>query len=338
MKIKENFSLKDLNTFGVEARAGYFAGINSEEELAELFRSPVFKENKKLVLGGGSNILFTGDFEGLVVKVNISGIEKISEDAGGVILEAGAGTVWNDIVDFTVDNNWGGLENLSLIPGTAGAAPIQNIGAYGQELKNVFRNLDGYFISDGRKKTFEPEECRFGYRRSIFKDELKDKFVITKIRLSLRKNPSPDISYGSLKSELERLGIKQITVKDVSKAVSSIRRAKLPDPAVTGNAGSFFKNPVIDREEYLILKKEFPEMATFPAEDDKIKIAAGWLIEKCGWKGKKFGQTGVHDKQALVLINLGNASGEEILNVAGKIKKSVRDKFGIALTEEVNIY
>lgn len=338
MKIEENVSLKDYNTFGIEASAEYFTEINSEKELVELLLSPVFKGNKKLILGGGSNILFTGNFKGLVVKINISGIKTVSENADKIILEAGAGVVWNDLVNFAVDNNWGGLENLSLIPGTAGAAPMQNIGAYGQELKNVFYNLEGYFIENGRKKSFRPDECQFGYRESIFKYELKDKFIITKIRLSLRKNPSPDIFYGTVKSELEKLGIEHITVNDVRNVVCKIRREKLPDPAVSGNAGSFFKNPVIDEEDFLVLKNKFPEIVSFPAEDNKIKLAAGWLIEQCGWKGKRFGQTGIHEKQALVLVNLGKASGKEILNVADNIKKSVRDKFGIVLTEEVNIY
>ncbi len=339
MKISENFSLKNFNSFGIDAVTRFFTDIYYEEDLVELFSSPVFSSNnKKIILGGGSNILLTGNFDGLTIKNSIAGIKKVYEDSDSVTVEAGAGVIWNDLVIYSLENNWGGLENLSLIPGTVGAAPMQNIGAYGQEIKNVFRNLEGYFISGGTKKNFSSEECNFGYRESIFKHELKNKFIITKVRLSLRKNPEIDVSYGTVRKELEKLGREAYTIRDVSNVICKIRREKLPDPAVIGNAGSFFKNPIITTEKFNQLKKDYPEIVSFPTDENLIKLAAGWLIEKCGWKGKRLGKAGTHEKQSLVLVNYGGASGSEILEVAEKIKESVLSKFGIELREEVNIY
>ena len=338
MQILNNISLKNYNTFGIDARSAYFTEIFSENDLEDLFVNSVFKENKRIVLGGGSNILFSGDFKGLVIRNNLSGIGLSDFDNERIELAAGAGVIWNDLVKYTIKKNLGGIENLSLIPGTVGAAPMQNIGAYGQEVRNVFHKLEGYFIPEGKKKIFKFEECKFGYRDSIFKRDLKDKFIITKVSLLLNKNPEVDVSYGSVKNEIDKLGKKDITIKDVSEIICKIRKEKLPDPSVIGNAGSFFKNPVITFDELEKIKREYRDVVYFPADDNKVKVAAGWLIEKCGWKGKRIGETGTHQNQSLVLVNYGKATGAEILSVAENIKNSVKEKFGVALHEEVNIY
>ncbi len=338
MTILENISLKNLNTFGLEAKARYFVETISEEELKEAISYDLFKHASKLVLGGGSNILLTADFDGLVIKISIPGIKIIEEDKDAVFIEAGAGVVWNYLVHFCVERNFGGIENLSLIPGTVGAAPIQNIGAYGQELKDVLYLLKGISISEVKEKTFQNDECKFDYRDSIFKNELKGKFIVTSIILRLSRNPKLNLSYGSVKDEIEKLNLKQITVRDVSNVISNIRRRKLPDPAVTGNAGSYFRNPEVDEIKFLKIKEDFPDVIAHKQVNGNYKIAAGWMIEKCGWKGKRIGNTGSHAKQSLVIVNYGGAEGKEILMLAGKIKNSVKQKFDIVLTEEVNIY
>lgn len=337
MQIKKNYSLKNYNTFRIEAEAEEFIEVFNEEDLKKLLTSAENSDKKKLILGGGSNILFTRDFDGLVIKISIPGIKLIEEDESSVLIEAGAGVLWNDLVQFCIKRNYGGIENLSLIPGTVGAAPMQNIGAYGQEIRETFHSLRGIFINDGSYSEFNNEECDFGYRSSIFKKKLKDKFIITSVKLKLNKKPILNLDYGSIKSELAKIDLKEITISDVSRVVSNIRLSKLPDPAELGNAGSFFKNPEISSEKFDQLKNKFDDITGYKLNNGKIKVAAGWLIEKSGWKGKKIGNTGSHEKQALVLINYGSASGNEILELAEKIKASVNEKFGILLEEEVNI-
>jgi UDP-N-acetylmuramate dehydrogenase len=337
MKIEKNISLKPYNTFGIDAKAKFFSEIYDETQLKEILSSEECKSLPKLILGGGSNVLLTKNFDGLALKISIPGIETINEDDETVLIKAGAGEIWHKLVLFCVEKNYGGIENLSLIPGTVGAAPIQNIGAYGHEIKDVFDNLNGVYIEDGKSATFKKDECKFAYRDSIFKNELKDKFIITYVTLRLSKNPVINISYGNVKSELDKLGYNNIGIKEVSDVITKIRKSKLPDPAVIGNAGSFFKNPEIPEEKFNQLKENFSDIVGFKLENGKVKVPAGWLIESCGWKGKKVGNTGSHAKQSLVLVNYGSASGEEVLNLAEKIKESVLEKFGIELKEEVNI-
>jgi len=337
MNILENISLKNYNTFGLEVNAHFFAEIQNNEGLKQVLSLPQFKNSRKLILGGGSNLLLTKDFEGLVIKISIQGIKILNEDDGSVFIEAGAGVVWNDLVLFCVKRNYGGIENLALIPGTVGAAPVQNIGAYGQELKNAFHSLNGISIEDLSEKFFNKSDCNFGYRDSIFKNELKGKFIITAVKLKLSKNPELNLSYGSVKAEIEKFKIKEVTIRDIAEVISGIRRNKLPDPSVIGNVGSFFKNPEVNDVKYIEIKKNYPDVISYKQDNGKYKIAAAWMIEKAGWKGKRLGNAGVHSKQSLVLVNYGNAKGTEILNLAEEIKQSVKEKFGISLTEEVNI-
>ncbi|HSP88348.1 MAG TPA: UDP-N-acetylmuramate dehydrogenase [Ignavibacteriaceae bacterium] len=337
MNITKNISLKPFNTFGIDVKAKFFSEIRNEILLKKILSSHEFNSINKLILGGGSNILFTKDYDGLVIKISIPDIEIIYEDGETVLVKAGAGVIWNDLVQYCVERNFGGIENLSLIPGTVGAAPIQNIGAYGQELKDVFENLEGVFISNSKTAKFVKEECKFGYRDSIFKNELRNKFIVTHLTLRLSKNPILNLEYGNVRNELESMRLNNIGVKEVSDVICKIRLSKLPDPVKIGNAGSFFKNPEITVEQFNLLKENFNDIVGFNLGNGKIKIPAGWLIESCGWKGKIVGNTGSHAKQSLVLVNYGNATGEEILNLAEEIKKSVLDKFGIKLNEEVNI-
>lgn len=337
MEIAKNFSLKRFNTFGIDAEAKAFVNASGEDELYEILSANELKSYKKFILGGGSNILLTRDFNGLVIKISIPGLEKIEEDENNVIIEAGAGVNWNDIVEYSVERNLGGIENLALIPGTAGAAPIQNIGAYGEELSETFLSLRGFYTDTAVPAIFYKNDCDFGYRKSIFKKELKNRFAISKIRLRLNKNPVIKTDYGNVKKELEMTGRTDFTVKDVSEAVAKIRREKLPDPAVIGNAGSFFKNPEIEAEEFKQLQEKHPEMKGYPLGNGNIKVSAAWLIDKAGWKGYRKGNTGTHSKQPLVIVNHGGAAGDEILHLAKDIKRSVYEKFEIVLEEEVNI-
>ena len=337
MKIEKNISLKSYNTFGINVKAKFFLEIYDETQLREILAENEFKPLPKLILGGGSNVLFTKDFDGLVLRISIPGIEIVDEDDKTVLIKAGAGEIWHKLVLFCVRKNFGGIENLSLIPGTVGAAPMQNIGAYGQEIKDVFENLNGVYINNGKSAIFRKDECKFAYRNSIFKNELKNKFIITYVTLRLSKYPVINASYGNVKSELDKLGSNHIGIKEVSDAVIKIRQSKLPDPAEIGNAGSFFRNPEVSQEKFDNLKQKFSDIVGFKLENGRVKIPAGWLIESCGWKGKKFGNTGSYVKQSLVLVNYGGATGAEVVNLAKKIKESVLDKFGIELIEEVNI-
>ena len=337
MIIKENFSLKQNNTFGIDVKAKYFVEVSSNNELKELLSLENYKSIPKFVLGGGSNILFTKDFEGLVIKISSNEIEIVEEDKESVFVKATAGVNWHDLVLYCIKRNYGGIENLSLIPGKVGAAPIQNIGAYGQELKDVFYSLNGIFIDNLREKTFYNDECRFAYRNSIFKKELKSKFIITDVTLRLSKHPAVNITYGTVEEELKKKNLDAITIKDVSEVVCDIRKNKLPDPAKIGNAGSFFKNPEISKQKFNELKINFPGIIGYNTADDMIKVPAGWLVEKAGLKGKRIGNTGTHPKQALVIVNYGNATGREILDFKDYVKKTILEKFGIELEEEVNI-
>ncbi len=333
----QNLSLKTFNTFGVDIKAKLFAEIFSDEELVELICDKKNNREKKIILGGGSNILFTKDFDGLIIKVSVSGINVFEENDDTVLIEAGAGVKWNELVKYCVERNYGGIENLTLIPGTVGAAPIQNIGAYGQDLSDTFISLNGIFTDTCEKKAFSKSECRFSYRSSIFKEELKNKFIITSVRLQLSKNPKPNTVYKTLREYLAKKEISNPSIKDISKVVGEIRRQRLPDPEKIGNAGSFFKNPEVSKDTFIKLKSEFDDVISFPTESEKIKISAGWLIEKTGWKGKRIGDVGTSANHALVICNFGNATGAEILEFAMRIKEEVANKFGITLAEEVNI-
>lgn len=336
MKLEENFSLKAYNSFGIDIKAAFFGELHSENDLQQCIADGLFKE-KFLILGGGTNMLFTRDFPGVVLQNNLKGISVVSETGQSVLIRAAGGEIWHSLVEYSVAKNWGGIENLSLIPGTVGAAPMQNIGAYGVELKDVFYSLEATDILTGEIKLFNFNDCKFGYRNSIFKNELKGKYFISGVTLQLNKNPKVNITYGAIKDVLKLQDITNPGIKEVSDAVISIRKSKLPDPKILGNAGSFFKNPEIEISKFEKLVKVFPNIPSYPAGNGLIKIPAGWLIEQCGWKGKRVGNTGAHKDQALVLVNYGNATGEEIYALALEIKRSVKDKFDIDIDPEVNI-
>lgn len=336
MQIRSNYSLRSLNTFGVEAKAARFTEIHSEADLSALFAESECKNLSRLILGGGSNMLFTTDYEGLVIHMKIPGI-RYERNGDDIYVTAGAGVVWNDLVNYCVDHEFAGIENLSLIPGSVGASPVQNIGAYGVELQDVFHSCRAFEIATGKIRVFSKEDCRFSYRDSVFKSELKGHYIITEVSFKLSANFNPKLSYGAITEELRKRGIAEPGIKDVSAVVSHIRVSKLPDPATIGNAGSFFKNPVIPLMQFEKLKAEFPDIVNFPAGDGYVKIAAGWLIESCGWKGKHFGNTGTWKNQALVLVNHGGSTGSEIYALSESIIESVNSKFGIILEREVNI-
>lgn len=335
MQVQENISLRPYNTFGIDATARYFASFTGIEELEETVTLKPGIPN--LVLGGGSNILLTKNFDGLVLKNEIKGIAELHEDSEYVYVKAGAGVNWHQFVLYCIERGWGGVENLSLIPGNVGASPMQNIGAYGVETDDVFWSLEAFHLKERKLYTFTKSDCEFGYRESVFKRKYKGRFVIVSVTYQLRKKPRFNTSYGSIEQELERMGVKDLSLKAVSYAVISIRQSKLPDPAVTGNAGSFFKNPSVSKEQYVQLKSQFPGISGYENLDGSVKLAAGWMIEQCGWKGFRKGDAGCHAKQALVLINYGNASGAEILELSEQILQSVKSKFGVLLEREVNI-
>ncbi len=341
MNIQHDVSLKPYNTFGIDVFAHAFVGVTTHEELDDtLFHVCGFE--RSFVLGGGSNVLFTRNFDGLVVHLALRGIRVYSEDDEFVTIESSAGERWDDLVQYCVERNWGGIENLSLIPGTVGAAPVQNIGAYGVELQDTIVCVQGVMRQTGDQRIFTREQCRFGYRDSVFKRELRDQCIVTSIRLRLRKNPRAEhlsVRYGAIAAELGQKLLSECTIRDVSEAVRRIRRSKLPNPAELGNAGSFFKNPEVTHEVAERIKREFPAMPLFPALKDAplVKLPAGWLIEQCGWKGKRIGNTGAHIQQALVLVNYGGASGNEVFACAQAIQESVQVRFGVRLEMEVNI-
>lgn len=336
MQVQENISLKPYNTFGIEAQAKYFARIQSVEELQNLISNSKFQASN-LILGGGSNILLTKNFNGLVLKNEILGIEELHEDADHVYIKAGAGENWHRFVMHCIDHGWAGVENLSLIPGNVGAAPMQNIGAYGVELREIFWNLEAFHLKEKRFHTFTLNDCEFGYRESVFKKKYKDQFIILSVTFRLRKHPIFHTSYGDIVKELEKMKVKELSIKAISQAVINIRSSKLPDPAVIGNAGSFFKNPSVSKEKYDALKAKFENIVAYPNIDGTVKLAAGWLIDQCGWKGYRKGDAGIHAKQALVLVNYGNASGNEIYKLSEEVLQSVNKKFGVLLEREVNV-
>jgi UDP-N-acetylmuramate dehydrogenase len=337
MHFKRNHSLKPFNTFGIDVKADLFTQIHSSAMLQELLSEPQWQSLPKLILGQGSNVLLTKDFPGLVIINKIPGISVINEDDDYIWMKIGAGENWHQFVIHCVENNYAGIENLSLIPGTVGAAPMQNIGAYGVELKEVFEELEALDLNNGHVRVFRHEECHFGYRDSIFKNSCKNQFVITSVTLCLNKKPNFNISYGTLQETLEKMQVHKLSIKAISDAVIHIRQTKLPDPRVLGNAGSFFKNPTIFLAQFTQLKDQFSKLPSYPAEDDKIKIPAAWLIEQCGFRGHRVGEIGVHDRQALVIVNYGAGTGLEIKHLAEEIQASVFAKFGITLTPEVNI-
>ena len=341
IRIEKDVDLLPFNTFGIAARARYFVRITSTEELQALLQTTVFKQEKHLFLGGGSNVLFTGDYEGLVIKTEIKGIKRTEEDQARALLHVGAGEAWHDLVMYCVKHNLGGIENLSLIPGTTGAAPMQNIGAYGVEVKDVIEFVETIELARGEKKVFTKEECQFGYRESIFKHDQKEKYFISSVTLSVTKeNHKLITNYGALQDTLKLMrggDEDDITIQAISDAVIHIRKSKLPDPSVIGNAGSFFKNPSITQQQYESLQQMNSKIPGYPSINQQVKVPAGWLIEQAGWKGKKINRVGVHEQQALVLVNYGGARGEEILQLAHKIQHDVEEKFGVSLTPEVNI-
>jgi len=338
IKIEENVSLRPYNTFGIEATAQYFCRINSEDQLEELIKSDLFKKERHLVLGGGSNVLFANDFKGFIIKVDLKGIQVEEENEESIILNVKSGEAWHDLVLYSVNHQWGGIENLSLIPGTVGAAPIQNIGAYGVEIKEVIHRVNTIDLITGQRKSYNNKECCFGYRESIFKHDLKENIFISSVTLTLtKKNHRFTVSYGAIQDTLNAMSITQPTLQSISDAVIHIRKSKLPDPAVIGNAGSFFKNPTISISQYQILKKSYPEIPGYYSVNQEVKVPAGWLIEQCGWKGKRIDNVGVHQQQALVLVNYGGATGEAIFQLALQILSSVKDKFNITLIPEVNL-
>ncbi len=335
--IQENISLLPYNTFHIGAVARYFAAITSAEQAQEISQSLLVEKNTCSILGGGSNILFTRDYDGLIIKNEIPGIELINENEDFVFIKSGAGVIWQDLVMYCIERNYGGIENLALIPGCVGASPIQNIGAYGVEVKEVIHAVEAVQFFDRKIISFSNSECHFAYRESVFKNKYKNQFIITSVTYRLRKVPQFNISYGAIPQELERMGVKDLSIKDIALAVMNVRNSKLPNPKIIGNAGSFFKNPEISTVQFESLKNEFPEMVGYSTGNEKTKVAAGWLIEQAGWKGYREGDAGCHDKQALVLVNHGKATGSQILELSEKIINSVNDKFGIELSREVNI-
>lgn len=337
MNIQQNVSLKPYNTFGIDVRAKEFVVVNTMEELCILCAAFNLSDRKLLVLGGGSNVLLTSDFDGMVIKNNLKGITIEQEDEGHVWVKSMAGEVWHDFVMYCIDHQFAGIENLSLIPGCVGAAPMQNIGAYGVEIKDTFFALQAVEITSGEVVTFLNSDCKFGYRESVFKQEAKGKYIIASVTFRLDKKPKFNVTYGAIQQTLAKKGVQELSIKAISDAVIEIRTSKLPDPKVLGNAGSFFKNPEIENEKFNALKQQFPELVGYPVGSNHTKLAAGWLIEQCGWKGKVVGNTGSHKDQALVLVNYGNASGHEIWQLAMDIQKSVYDKFGVHIQPEVNV-
>lgn len=336
--IEENVNLQPYNTFGIKAIARYLCRISTEADLIELIHSNIYKSQRHLILGGGSNVLFTADFDGLIIKVDLKGISILKETPDQATLNVSSGEVWHSLVMFCVANNYGGIENLSLIPGTVGAAPIQNIGAYGVEVKEVIDEVRGVDLTTGVMRTFTNAECQFGYRESIFKHAFKEKFFISSVTLTLtRNNHRYNVSYGALTETIKTMHNNQINLQSISESVMHIRRSKLPDPIQIGNAGSFFKNPTVTLQHYESLKKHHAQIPGYHSENQYVKIPAGWLIEQCGWKGKRVEHVGVHSHQALVLVNYGNGSGKEILALSQRIIESVHQTFNITLTPEVNI-
>lgn len=335
LNIQSNVSLKPFNTFGVEEKASFLIEVNDNETLTEIFKKGIFSENF-FVLGAGSNVLFTQPYDGYIIRMNSKGIQAdiVSND---VYVTAKAGEIWNDFVWYCIDQHYAGIENMALIPGTVGASPVQNIGAYGTELMYIFHTCEAFDTQTGIFRTFKKEDCNFSYRDSIFKTVYKGRFIITQVTYKLHLTPNINTSYGAIENELAKEKITQPTIADIANIVSKIRVEKLPDPTTVGNAGSFFKNPIISTKIFRALQAKYPEIPHYPMSEHQIKLAAGWLIEQCGWKGKNYGQAGVWKNQALVLINRQHASGQEIFNLSQQIILDVQAKFDITLEREVNL-
>ena len=337
MTISSNVSLKAYNTFGIDAYAKYFTALRSMQDIQKLFSSNEYSTNEHLILGGGSNLLITQNVNALVIKNELKGIEIVKETNDHVFVKCAAGEVWHEFVIWCIKKNYGGLENLSLIPGCTGASPMQNIGAYGVEIKDTFYELQAVHSITGEIRTFSKTECEFGYRESVFKRKFKNQYIITSVTFQLSKKPVFHIEYGAIKQELDAMKISELNIQAISQAVINIRSSKLPDPKKIGNAGSFFKNPEVSSSAYENLKTTFPNLVAYPLENHNYKLAAGWLIEQSGLKGYRKGDAGVHTLQALVLVNYGNATGEEIYDLSTHVLQTVKEKFGVELEREVNI-
>jgi len=336
MKIQTNFSLKNYNTFGIEAKAKQFISVHSVDELRTILEEN--KTQKKFILGGGSNMLLTKDIDALIIHIDLKGKKIIKETNDFVWVESQAGENWHEFVIWTIDQNFGGLENMSLIPGNVGTTPVQNIGAYGTEIKDTFDSCEAMTIENQEMKTFTNSACHFGYRESVFKNEAKDQYIITSVVFKLTKrNHKINISYGDITAELAKNNITNPSLKDVSNAVIAIRKSKLPDPKELGNSGSFFKNPILLKTDFEKIHRHFPEMKYYEVSETEVKVPAGWLIEQAGFKGKRFGDAGIHKNQALVLVNYGTATGQEILDVSKNIQETIFMTFGIHIEAEVNV-
>jgi UDP-N-acetylmuramate dehydrogenase len=336
MEIQSNFSLKKHNTFGIEASAKQFVAVHNTTELKTILEQNKFE--KKFILGGGSNMLLTQNIDALVIHVDLKGKKIIKEDDDFVWVESQAGEIWHEFVLWTIHQNFGGLENMSLIPGNVGTTPVQNIGAYGTEIKDTFVSCETMAIDNQETRVFTIDECHFGYRESVFKNEVKDQYIITSVVFKLTKrNHKINISYGDIAAQLSEKGIQTPTLKEVSNAVIAIRQSKLPDPKVLGNSGSFFKNPILLKSDFEKIHQQFPEMKYYDVSETEVKVPAGWLIEQAGFKGKRFGDAGIHKNQALVLVNYGNATGQEILAVSKNIQNTIFETFGIHIEAEVNV-
>lgn len=335
MEVRENYSLKNYNTFGIDVKCRYFVESDTESEFLEFVSSYELKPEEIMVLGEGSNFLFTDDFDGTVFYPTIKGMEIVEENDEHVWVRIGAGELWDDFVAWAVEQGYGGVENLSFIPGHVGAAPVQNVGAYGMEAGDTIERVEAIQIEEARKDVIDAADCRFAYRDSIFKGEWKNKYIITYVVFRLTKVPEFRLNYGSVQEELQKLGA--VNLKNIRQAIIHIRQAKLPDVKELPNAGSFFKNPVVPREQAEQLKKKYPELPVYPVDEERVKLAAGWLIEQCGWKGKDLGKAGVYEKQALILVNRAEASGVEVAHLANEVKKSVFMTFGVWIEPEVYV-
>ena len=335
MKVFKDYPLLLHNTFGMDVKATLFIEYGSVEELKEVLRMPEVKEGRWLHIGGGSNLLFTGDYPGAVLHSAIKGHEIVKENGEEVIVRVGAGEVWDDFVAYTVAQGWYGAENLSLIPGEVGASAVQNIGAYGVEAKDLITEVEAVDVNTGEERVFKNEECGYAYRESVFKLSLKRRYVLTHVSFRLKKTPLYQLDYGNVRAELEKRGC-GLTLENVRQTIIDIRNAKLPDPKIQGNAGSFFMNPMVSRSQFEALLAQYPQMPHYEVDARRVKIPAAWMIDQCGWKGKQLGRAGVHDKQALVLVNLGGATGKEIIRLSEEIQKSVSEKFGVCISPEVN--
>lgn len=335
MKELYNCSLLPYNTFGMDVKASRFVEYASVEELRGLWNAEREAVARALHIGGGSNLLFASDYEGLILHSAIKGYTVVKETEEEVKVRVGAGEVWDDFVAYTVANGWYGAENLSLIPGEVGASAVQNIGAYGVEAKDLIVSVDTFGLETGEERRFMREECRYAYRESVFKQELKGIYAVTFVTYRLKKHPVFHLEYGNIRAELEKQGC-QVDLENVRRIIIAIRQAKLPDPKVLGNAGSFFMNPVVPKMQFEALLAQYPDMPHYPVDDAHVKIPAGWMIDRCGWKGKRVGHAGVHEKQALVLVNCGGATGKEVMHLAEEIVASVRERFGVTIRPEVN--